>query len=161
MCERDGDLFLSVPSGASMSIRTQLAGALIFVITWPLILSSDLRAEQRAGFLSGMYKVVYVYDGDTIIVLVGTDRIRIRLAEINTAERNKPKCAAERSMAQLQREILERRVSAYVRVEQFDVGFYGRPIARVYNEAGEDLSAYMLSHGRAKRYGEPGSKDWC
>jgi endonuclease YncB( thermonuclease family) len=71
-------------------------------------------------------RVVRVFDGDTIEVLVGRETVRVRLAGIDTPERGQP--WAERA-----KQALAARVSGQeVRINRVDVDRYGRTVGEVY-----------------------------
>jgi endonuclease YncB( thermonuclease family) len=73
-------------------------------------------------------RVVAVLDGDTIEVVVGRERRRIRLAGIDTPERGQP--WAERA----KRALSERVFGREVRVNAVDTDRYGRTVGEVYAE---------------------------
>jgi len=83
-----------------------------------------LAAGAGAELIEG--RVVAVYDGDTIDVLVGKRPVRVRLAGIDTPERGQP--WADRS----KRALAARVAGKPVRVIGLDVDAYGRTVGEVY-----------------------------
>jgi endonuclease YncB( thermonuclease family) len=70
--------------------------------------------------------VVTVGDGDSLVVLVDGERLRVRLAEIDAPERGQPWSARARQA--LRDKVQNRRV----RLEVVDVDRYGRTVAHVW-----------------------------
>lgn len=71
-------------------------------------------------------RVVAVFDGDTIEILVGKERVRVRLAGIDTPERGQ-------SWATRAKQALSDRVHRkWVRVNEVAVDRYGRTVGEVY-----------------------------
>lgn len=81
-------------------------------------------APARAEFFEG--RVVRVFDGDTIEVLVGRDPRRVRLFGIDTPERGQP--WAERAKQALSRRVWQKEV----RVNDVATDRYGRTVGEVY-----------------------------
>jgi len=71
-------------------------------------------------------QVVTVGDGDSLVVLQGGERVRIRLAEIDAPERGQP--WGDRARAALADKVLDKRV----RLDVIDVDRYGRRVAHVW-----------------------------
>jgi endonuclease YncB( thermonuclease family) len=103
--------------------RRPLAAAL-----WLLLAAAAATAPARSAGAETFFdaRVVAVLDGDTIEVLVGRERRRIRLAGIDTPERGQP--WAERSKQALSRRVFGREV----RINAVDTDRYGRTVGEVY-----------------------------
>jgi micrococcal nuclease len=71
-------------------------------------------------------QVVTVGDGDSVVVLMAGERVRLRLAEIDAPERGQPWSARAREA--LRDRVLDQRV----RVDVIDVDRYGRSIAHIW-----------------------------
>jgi len=71
-------------------------------------------------------RVVAVIDGDTIEVLVDAERLRVRLADIDTPERGQPWAAHSK------RALSQRVFGKQVRVNAVTVDRYGRTVGEVY-----------------------------
>lgn len=95
-----------------------------FAALVPLALALALAPAFASEFFEG--RVTAVYDGDTIEVLVGHERHRVRLAGIDTPERGQP--WAERSKQALAKRVFGREV----RVNEVAIDRYGRTVGEVY-----------------------------
>lgn len=108
-----------------------------------LISWASLALPAQATQLHG--RAVGIQDGDTLTILVGRQATKVRIAEIDTPER-------QQAFGQRAREAL-----AYLCHGQsatFDSSAkddYGRTVSRV-SCAGTDVSAYMVSNGLAWVY---------
>ena len=71
-------------------------------------------------------RVVAVFDGDTVEILVGQERVRVRLAGIDTPERGQP--WATRAKQALSGRVYRK----WVRVNEVAVDRYGRTVGEVY-----------------------------
>jgi endonuclease YncB( thermonuclease family) len=90
-------------------------------------------------------KVVAVSDGDTIRVFYKGGELKVRLAEIDTPEKNQP--YGTRARQALSDLVFGRQV----RVAQTDRDRYGRIVGRVYVD-GADVNAEMIKRGHAWVY---------
>ena len=90
-------------------------------------------------------RVVAVLDGDTIDVLVGRERRRIRLAGIDTPERGQP--WAERSKRALSARVFRKQV----RINAVDTDRYGRTVGEVYAD-GVCVGCELVRDGHAWVY---------
>ncbi|HEY8152751.1 MAG TPA: thermonuclease family protein [Myxococcota bacterium] len=100
--------------------RSGFLTALLALALLALAVSSPAAAEFFEG------RVVAVFDGDTIEVLVGRERRRVRLAGIDTPERGQP-------WAKNARQALSRRVfGKEVRVNDVGTDRWGRTVGEVY-----------------------------
>ena len=111
-----------------------------------LVLLVVTTADAKASIFSG--KVVRIIDGDTIVILTTERRVRVRLAGIDTPEKNQPwGNAATREMRRL---VAGRTVD----VEWHKKDRWNRKIGIVYSE-GQDVGLVMVERGFAwhfKRY---------
>jgi len=87
------------------------------------VLVLAVAAPAAAEFLG---RVVAVFDGDTIEVLVGHQRRRVRLSGIDTPERGQP--WAEKARQALARRVFDKQV----RVNDVGTDRYGRTVGEVY-----------------------------
>jgi len=88
------------------------------------VLVLAVAAPAAAEFFEG--RVVAVFDGDTIEVLVGHDRRRVRLSGIDTPERGQP--WAEKAKQAIARRVFDKEV----RVNDVGTDRYGRTVGEVY-----------------------------
>lgn len=89
--------------------------------------------------------VVSITDGDTLTILMDSKQYKIRLAEIDTPERNQPYGSKAKDV--LSDLVFNKEVKAEVQ----DVDRYGRYVAKIY--AGDlDVSREMVSQGAAWVY---------
>jgi endonuclease YncB( thermonuclease family) len=100
--------------------RRRPAHALLVCALLALAVASPASAEFFEG------RVVAVFDGDTIEVLVGRERRRVRLAGIDTPERGQP--WAEKAKQALSRRVFDKEV----RVNDVGTDRYGRTVGEVY-----------------------------
>ena len=90
-------------------------------------------------------KVVSIADGDTLTILMGDKQYKIRLAEIDTPEKNQP--YGTKSKAVLADMVFSKEVIAEVQ----DIDRYGRYVAKIYT--GElDICREMVRRGAAWVY---------
>lgn len=113
----------------------------------PLIAAALLLAAARGAaaesFVEG--RVVAVFDGDTIEVLVGRERRRIRIAGIDTPERGQP--WAERAKQALAARVFGRDV----RINEVALDRYGRTVGEVYAD-NACVGCEMVREGHAWVY---------
>ena len=97
-----------------------------------------------AGEFSG--PVTWVYDGDTIQVLRGPDKVRVRVFGVDCPEKRQPfsREALHFAMALVK--------GRKVRVSVLDVDSYGRLVGRVYLPDGRELGYELLRAGLAWWY---------
>lgn len=107
----------------------------ILLVCLPLL----AQAESLFG------RVTAVTDGDTISVLVENRPIKVRLAEIDTPERNQP--WGSRAKKALSRKVFGQNVKLVV----FDRDRYGRLVAHVYREE-RPINREMVAEGHAWAY---------
>ena len=113
----------------------------ILFLAFVLVIST---AAQSAEDLYGV--VVSIADGDTVTLKVNDSTHKIRLAEIDTPERDQPYgLAATSALTDL---LLGHRVRVKV-VKESDR--YGRVIGRIFKDE-KDVSAHMVKQGHAMVY---------
>ncbi len=112
-------------------------------VIFALIFAAACTAPVSSETLEG--RVVTVYDGDSFILLVGSEQIGVRMAEIDTPELGQE--WHDQAGAALREKILRQRV----RVEIVDKDRYDRLVARVW--LGErDINREMIAEGHAWAY---------
>jgi endonuclease YncB( thermonuclease family) len=110
-----------------------------------LLVSSSLLFSQQSTPDVIQGKVVGITDGDTLTILMDSKQYKIRLAEIDTPERNQPYGSKAKDV--LSDLVFNKEVKAEVQ----DVDRYGRYVARIY--AGDlDVSRQMIRLGAAWVY---------
>ena len=97
----------------------------------------------RAETLTG--KVVSVADGDTITVLVDSQRVKVRLAEIDAPERGQPWGRRAKQA------LIEKLAGHVVQVETKWSDRYGRRVGHV-RYSGRDINREMVREGHAWVY---------
>jgi endonuclease YncB( thermonuclease family) len=91
-------------------------------------------------------KVVFVKDGDTIIILVGKEQIRVRLFGVDCPEKGQPYgAAAKKKTADLC-------LGSIVEVHEHGRDQYNRVLAEVILEDGSSLNLALLKSGMAWHY---------
>ncbi len=106
--------------------------------------------EQRRA-VDRLYRVVQVFDGDTIVVQRGNDRDTIRLLGVDTPETHHPtkpvQCYGPEASAYTTRRLFGKLVRLEDDVERHDV--YGRRLAYVYLH-GANFEEELLRKGYAR-----------
>jgi micrococcal nuclease len=93
-------------------------------------------------------RVLSVYDGDTITVLRGLDKVKVRMEGIDAPERGQPWFRESRDDVRAQ--VLDKPV--VIRWEgRATKDRYGRIVGEVFHR-GESLNASQVRHGNAWRY---------
>lgn len=105
--------------------------------------------------------VGYVYDGDTVELLCGAQRLTARLQGFDAPETKSPKCAAEaawgrRATLRL-RELVQRPELALFRNGHDK---YGRDLV-VLTVGGKDVAQIMVGEGLAVAYHGEARRNWC
>jgi endonuclease YncB( thermonuclease family) len=127
---RDGD---SGGREASTQVRAWIAAF--------LLLAAPLGA--RAETLTG--EVVSVADGDTITILVDSERVKVRLAEIDAPERGQP-------WGKRAKQALTGKIAGHVvQVETSWRDRYGRRVGHVVY-SGRDINRELVREGHAWVY---------
>lgn len=90
-------------------------------------------------------KVIGLTDADTLTVLVDRHAIKVRLAEIETAERGQP--WANRAKQALSDKVF----GQVVELQVVDTDRYGRTLAKVFRD-GRDINREMVREGNAWVY---------
>jgi endonuclease YncB( thermonuclease family) len=124
--------------GIAAKMRT-VAGKLVFLLVFGLFLAPAL-AEEYTG------KVVGITDGDTLTLLTPEKRqVKVRLAEIDTPERNQPYGTRARQA------LSDLAFGREARVVVVDHDRYGRVVGRVYVDS-TDVNAALVRQGAAWVY---------
>lgn len=110
------------------------------IIVVALFISHAACADEIIGIVSN------VADGDTLTLIASEKKYKIRLAEIDTAERDQPYGSVAKSV--LSNLVLNKQVRVLV-VKKRDR--YGRVIGRIFLGE-EDVNAYMVKMGHAMVY---------
>jgi endonuclease YncB( thermonuclease family) len=96
-------------------------------------------------------------DGDTI----RCGETRIRLAGIDAPER-RARCEAERRLAEAATERLSALLEGGVSLRATGEDRFGRTLAVVHNDQGEDVGAVLVREGLARPYHGRGPREgWC
>jgi len=108
-----------------------------------LVVALALPAAQGEGLLPG--KVTRVIDGDTIDVLLGSGRIRVRLQGIDAPERDQP------GGREAQQWLRRRLIDHAVQLEPVSQDRYSRMVALVHADGGV-VNEALLQAGHAWAY---------
>lgn len=109
----------------------------------------------KSNDLNGPYKVDRVVDGDTVIIYINDERVRVRALCIDTPESVAPEDSNKKNTTEGEiasnraKELLENK-SIYIEydVEKYDQ--YDRLLVYIYLENKESYEEIMLSEGLAK-----------
>lgn len=113
-------------------------------------------------------RVTEVLDGDSVRVMaeIWPDQFVatiVRVRGIDTAELRRPRCPAERDLAERARAAVAQLIADRpVRLYQVETGkFGGRVLARLETEDGVDLASHLLERGLARDYQGGRRQSWC
>lgn len=129
--------------------------ALVLMVAIPAFAHS---AEYRASVLS-------VYDGDTLTVSINGQVDRVRVQNIDTPELA-GKCSSEKALAVKARDFAR----DWANLQKMQIALitgkrerdkYGRLLAYVRNERGEDLGEKLIEAGLAVRWAGKRHQGWC
>jgi endonuclease YncB( thermonuclease family) len=120
-----------------------LAAALLLLSGCPARSELAPASGAESSVLSG--RVVGITDGDTLTLLVGRERVRIRLAQIDAPEPDQPH--GKNSKAALSALAFQKKA----RVEVVDIDRYGRSVGEVFI-GGIDINREMVREGHAWAY---------
>ena len=81
--------------------------------------------------------------------------------DIDTAELDGARCRTERNLAIQQRDYLTSLVGGRVQLNITGTDRYGRLLADVYNETGDNVSERMIAEAGARPYGGGPRDGWC
>lgn len=106
-------------------------------------------------------RVAYVYDGDTVELVCGTEKRSARLVGFDTPETKAPRCAAEAALGAKATARLRALVGSGP-VEIFRQGYdkYGRDLV-VLTVAGRDVGPVLVAEGLAHAYHGGTRGGWC
>jgi micrococcal nuclease len=116
----------------------------IYVIQFLIFAISAYSAVTYAESWNG--KVIGVTDGDTIVVLNGTDTVKIRISEIDCPENGQPFSKAAKRFTS------DFCFGKNVLIVPETVDKYGRTVAHVRSPEGSDLSIEIVAAGLAWHY---------
>lgn len=103
----------------------------------------------------------YVYDGDTVEIFCGAEKLTARLLGFDTPETTAPQCPAERAWGQRATERLRLLVtSGAVAIYRRGFDRYGRALITL-TVAGRDVGAVLVAEGLAREYHGGTRGGWC
>ena len=98
------------------------------------------------------FKVIRVYDGDTITVIENEKKIRVRLVGIDSPETSKDKNKPGQPFSQKSKKYLSWLIlNEKVEIKSYGIDHFGRIWGVVYNE-GENINLEMVKEGYAEVY---------
>jgi len=116
-----------------------IALAAIALVTAIFNLNQPTLAEDLHG------RVISITDGDTLKILVGSQQVKIRLAEIDTPERKQP--WGKRAKQALS----DKAFGKDVRVKVVTIDRYGRTVGHIWLDS-RDINREMVQEGHAWVY---------
>lgn len=120
-----------------------------------LFASQSFTVEARFPICGEGPRVTCVVDGDTFWL----DRVKYRLADIDSPEVSQPRCNAEARLAQASTLRLTRLLNAGMfQLETRGTDRYGRTLV-VVSRSGYSLGALLVSEGLAREWGD--RTGWC
>ena len=135
-----GNAFMYFPNDAVENVNSEL------------IDSVELEGAKSKDF-DGGYTVTYVYDGDTIAVLMNGQEVKVRFIGVDTPEsvhRNESLNSPEgKESSNFTKELLEGK-QVYLEYDVDKEDDYGRILAYVYTEDKVMVNALLLEKGYAK-----------
>ena len=108
-----------------------------------LLLRSPVRRLWNTGLLEGPYDIAYVYDGDTISVIIGKEEVSVRMIGIDTPEsvnRDKSKNTPEGMEASLWLHDLLKGRKVWLEYDEQRIDRYGRTLAYVWLDEGNTMA---------------------
>jgi micrococcal nuclease len=103
-----------------------------------------------------LYKVNYIYDGDTISILYKGRQKTIRLLGIDTPETVDPRkpvqCFGEQASLKTKELLNNRSISLVFNLNREQKDKYNRYLGYVYRDDGLDINRYLIEHGYAREY---------
>ena len=112
---------------------------LLSSVLYTFVLTSALFAEAITG------KVISIADGDTVTIINNSQQTKIRLAEIDTPEKNQP--YGKRAKKALSDFILNKNVE----VEVVTIDRYGRTVGKIFLD-NQNINREMVKAGHAWVY---------
>lgn len=115
-------------------------------------MSSAVRDPDPVGIPEGAvaYTVERVVDGDTIVVRVGDDDVRVRLIGIDTPEaRPEPECGADAATARL-RELAPDGGTIWMTADREPVDRYDRELRYLWTPDGVFVNEALVAEGHAE-----------
>ena len=107
-------------------------------------------------------RVGYVYDGDTVEMLCGGEKLTARLVGYDTPETRGARCPEELALGKRATARLRELVGQGQQVALFRLGYgkYGRDLVRMEID-GRDVAGQMVEEGLAVSYRGGSRIDWC
>jgi micrococcal nuclease len=103
-----------------------------------------------------LYKVNYIYDGDTISILYKGRQKTIRLLGIDTPETVDPRkpiqCFGEQASLKTKELLNNRSISLVFNLNREQKDKYNRYLGYVYRDDGLDINKYLIENGYAREY---------
>lgn len=128
--------------------------AIVFVFLFILII---LYIKEGNSIKQGvLYKVSYVYDGDTIAVSYDGGQKTIRLLGIDTPETVDPRksiqCFGEQASFKTKELLNNRSITLKFNINREQKDKYKRYLGYVYRDDGLDINKYLIEQGYAREY---------
>lgn len=135
-------------------IYLSLFTAIIFIFLFILIILYIKEGNEiKPGVL---YKVSYVYDGDTIAIFYNGKQKIIRLLGIDTPETVDPRkpvqCFGEQASTKTKELLNNRSVTLVFNEKREQKDKYNRYLSYVYRDDGLDINKYLVEQGYAREY---------
>ena len=127
-------------------------------ITWDtFFVKSKIQKETtKKNYKDQFYIVSKVIDGDTIQVLMNSDKIKVRLIGIDTPELVDPRkpvqCFGEQASDEAHQLLAGRSVKLVADASQDDQDKYGRLLRYVFRDDGLFINEYLIENGFAFEY---------
>ncbi|MDO7556851.1 MAG: thermonuclease family protein [Loktanella sp.] len=103
----------------------------------------------------------YVYDGDTVALDCGSERITARVLGLDAPEAKSPQCEAEKvHAAKATARLRDLSQSGALTFSGHARDKYGRLLVRMKSD-GEDVADTLIREGLAVRYAGAARIDWC
>ncbi len=103
-----------------------------------------------------LYQIVYVVDGDTFNVKIGSHEIRVRMLGIDTPEAVDPRkpvqCYGNEASDQTKELLSGRQVRLKLNPDREEKDKYGRYLAYVYRDDNLFVNEFLLENGFAREY---------
>jgi micrococcal nuclease len=139
-----------------LNTQVRLLIAFLLVVLAAYIADVPLPQFPNKPEVTGFYKVMQVYDGDTIAILKDGDRLTVRLIGIDSPEVETPYTKAECFGTEASAAVKTLLDGKTVRIEtdssQDLYDTYGRLLAYLYLENGTFVNKQLVEQGFAREY---------